>query len=126
MTWRDDVEFLRPLCDRPYSSSGPQFGPEFQPAEINSAHEKYPSHLSNRIIDKKFSYRIQPIRQSQNSAHKTITYLCIFSSLILHHIILSVAKFASAASIQQVLISIYSAAKMKLHKQKYEPTKNSI
>jgi hypothetical protein len=35
----------------------------------------------------------------------------------------SVAKFASAASIQQVLISIYSVAKMKLHKQKYEPTK---
>jgi hypothetical protein len=38
----------------------------------------------------------------------------------------SVAHFASATSIQQVLISIYSAAKMKLHKQKYEPTKNPI
>jgi hypothetical protein len=43
----------------------------------------------------------------------------------------SVAKFASAASIQQVIISIYSVVKMKLHKQKkgaqkYEPTKNSI
>jgi hypothetical protein len=53
MTWHDDVEFLGPLCDRPYSSSGPHFGPEFQPAEINSAHEKYPSHLTNRIIDTK-------------------------------------------------------------------------
>jgi hypothetical protein len=33
MTWRDDVEFLGPLSDGPYSSSGPHFGPEFQPTK---------------------------------------------------------------------------------------------
>jgi hypothetical protein len=53
MMWRDDVEFLGPLCDGPYSSSGPHFGPEFQPVEIISAHEKYPSHLTHRIINTK-------------------------------------------------------------------------
>jgi hypothetical protein len=33
MTWRDDVEFLGPLSDGLYSSSGPHFGPEFQPTK---------------------------------------------------------------------------------------------
>jgi hypothetical protein len=53
MTWHDDVEFLGPLCERPYSSSGPHFSPEFHPLEIISAHEKYPSHLTHRIINTK-------------------------------------------------------------------------
>jgi hypothetical protein len=34
MTWCDDVEFLGPLTDGPYSSGGPHFSPEFQPLEI--------------------------------------------------------------------------------------------
>jgi hypothetical protein len=53
MTWRDDMEFLEPLSDGPYSSGGPHFSPEFQPLEIISAHQKYPSHLTHRIINTK-------------------------------------------------------------------------
>jgi hypothetical protein len=51
MAWHDDVEFLRPLSDGPYFSSGSHFGPEFQPLEIISAHQKYLLHLTHRIIN---------------------------------------------------------------------------
>jgi hypothetical protein len=53
MTWHDDVEFLGPLYDGSCSSSGPHFIPEFHPVEIISTHEKYPSHLTHRIINTK-------------------------------------------------------------------------
>jgi hypothetical protein len=41
------------LSDGPYSSGGPHFSPEFQPLEIISAHQKYPSHLTHRIRNTK-------------------------------------------------------------------------